>query len=413
MTSVSLDELTFGIELEVILPRTNCGDVGRHALADHFALVGLEARSELYNHNNRPHWKITTDGSIGHDNAEVVSPILRGEAGFEQVRQACATLESFGCRVDRRCGFHVHVGVAAFAEQVGFFKELVRTYSKFEPIIDTLVARSRRAQNNSYCGSVEFTDRVDSARNITEVLQAFGGNRFVKLNLHAYRAHETVEFRQHQGTTNATKVENWVRLCLRMVQHAAKNDEMSRASPMRPITRSRDERLRNLSQAPYVRGEDIPRFIRQNWRTLDDLEIIHVIEHTPRRAGTAGRENHDVHNVYARERIQRATDGRTVTRGCTLSAYHHHGGLRTHLAWDVEHGYVRVVNRSLAPLMTVGAAEEAGSTGGIGTQVAATAPRFTATIDAPSTLDGLLDLIGAAERERAFFIERQMELSDR
>jgi hypothetical protein len=111
--SVSIDDLTFGAEFEVIMPRADGrnGDRGRRALAEHLGANGIEAEAEAYNHRLRPHWKITTDASIGYDNAEIVSPILRGDDGLEQVKKLCRLIDDWGCRVNRGCGHHVHVGV--------------------------------------------------------------------------------------------------------------------------------------------------------------------------------------------------------------------------------------------------------------------------------------------------------------
>ena len=43
-----------------------------------------------------------------------------------------------------------------------------------------------------------------------------GAARYKKLNLMSFWQHGTVEFRHHQGTVEAQKAENWVRMCLRM-----------------------------------------------------------------------------------------------------------------------------------------------------------------------------------------------------
>ena len=43
----------------------------------------------------------------------------------------------------------------------------------------------------------------------------------MKVNLEAYSRHRTVEFRQHSGTINFTKIENWVRFLGRMIIFAS------------------------------------------------------------------------------------------------------------------------------------------------------------------------------------------------
>lgn len=389
---IDIDDLTFGVELEVIMPRNNSGDEGRRALAVALGDVGLVAVPEIYNHNNRPHWKIITDNSIGYANSEVVSPILRAPSGFADLGKAADAIDRFGCRVNRSTGFHVHVGVRdRFSERVGFFKELVRTYAKFEPILDSLVAPSRRASMNAYCGTVRYTPSLDAATTVDALRRAYGWNRFVKLNLEAFEAHGTVEFRQHQGTTNAQKIENWVRLCLRLVAHAARNDEPSREPAPRPTA---PIVVRDYARAPRLRGEQIPRFVRANSWDLRNMVIVSASRYTRRRAGTAGRENHDLHNIWAADRI---ASGYTIT----LADYHRHGGARTHLAWDVDHAYVGVVRASEAPPLEAPPPS---------TTTASPVSR-PPTDAAPATLDGLLTLVEATDAEARYFVERQMELN--
>lgn len=407
--TIDINDLTFGVELEVIMPRTNHSEVGRAALAVAMNDAGVLTRHEIYNHRTRDHWKIVTDGSIGHENAEIVSPILRGESGFANLRTAVTAIDAFGCRVNRSTGLHVHVGARGlFDRQVGFFKELVRTYSKFEPVLDSIVAVSRRATNNTYCQPVRWREEFEEAGTIDDLCQMLsraGVGRFTKLNLNAWGVHGTVEFRQHQGSTNCQKIENWVRLCLRLVSHAAKNTEENRERPRSRtvLPQTSPPQSRDLSRGTNLRGEEIPRFIRERFQDLMDMNIVSVTERTHRREGTAGREHHDNHNVWARDRIQ---EGNYVS----LWNYRNHGGLRTHLAWDVDHGYVRVVRRSTAPVI-----EET-------TLVEVTAPPVVETPPvpvfqrpdtdgAPTTLEGLLDLLDATPAERTYFIERQMELN--
>ena len=48
------------------------------------------------------------------------------------------------------------------------------------------------------------------------------GNRYHKVNLEAYSRHKTVEFRQHSGTTNFTKMRNWVLFLHKLVTFATR-----------------------------------------------------------------------------------------------------------------------------------------------------------------------------------------------
>jgi hypothetical protein len=54
---------------------------------------------------------------------------------------------------------------------------------------------------------------VESCSTIAEIAY-LQGIRYSKLNLQSYRVHRTIEFRHHAGSTDATKVTNWVRFLL-------------------------------------------------------------------------------------------------------------------------------------------------------------------------------------------------------
>jgi hypothetical protein len=231
---------TFGVEFEVIMP----DDVTHARLAELLTAAGVETRSEFYGHATRSYWKVVTDGSLGDYSrgAEVVSPILTGEEGLEQVRKIARALKLSGCKVNERCGLHVHVG--ARGRPVEFFKGLMRVYQTFErTAIDSVVSFSRRESRNIYCRALNVSER---ALGLVSHIEDFASSpwnqasRYTKLNIFGHRGqannagaywrHGTVEFRQHQGTVDADKASMWVRLCLRMTCACAANPGLAIAS---------------------------------------------------------------------------------------------------------------------------------------------------------------------------------------
>lgn len=218
---------TFGVEIEFLAPDGS----SRHQIADRLRQAGIEAHDEMYNHSVRRHWKIVTDGSLNNANHgfELVSPVLTGEADLAVVKKACEVLQAFGCRINKNCGLHVHIG--ARGQRIDFFKNLVRMYAQAEPIIDTFLAPSRRGNTNMFCRPVIVIDRdLELAANIDAVARAMGQTagrrdptRYCKLNLQSYWQHGTVEFRQHQGTIDGQKAVSWVRFCLLMANAARSN----------------------------------------------------------------------------------------------------------------------------------------------------------------------------------------------
>lgn len=217
------DSLTFGVEIECLFSSSN----SMRSIATAISQAGVLCEVEHYNHSRRGHWKVVTDASVS-GGCEIVSPPLRGESGFAQLRKVCDVLTSLRCRVNRSCGFHVHVGAGDW--QIEHFKNLVKLYASAEDAIDSFMSPSRRASANTYCRSLKSrirTDLLASATNVGQIAHAIrqtegaanarGAGRFCKLNLQSFWQHGTVEFRQHQGTVEAIKAENWTRLCLRLV----------------------------------------------------------------------------------------------------------------------------------------------------------------------------------------------------
>lgn len=205
----TISNRTFGIELEVV----------QSVSVTYAALqaAGINAHAEGYNHTARDHWKVVTDGSVA-GGSEVVSPILRGEEGIQEARKVAQALTDAGITVDRRCGFHVHIGGGDLTADE--LKTMIKRYAAFEGQIDGFMPRSRRGAANQYCRSMEShaqaVDRITApdARGVAQRL----GDRYRKLNVQSLWRQGTVEFRHHSGTVDPDKIENWVRFCAGFVE---------------------------------------------------------------------------------------------------------------------------------------------------------------------------------------------------
>lgn len=222
-------DASFGVEIECYLPDGASQHACAAAVNQRLGSLGSCA-VESYNHQRRNNWKIVADGSLQDytRGIELVSPVLFGEQGLRQIEVVCKALQDFGCTVSRRCGLHVHVGVGSDM-QISFFKNIVKLYSIYEPVIDSIMPMSRRGSSNSYCRPMTSArpGAVDAAASFDAVVVATtnmrhreDSRRYFKLNLDAYSRHKTVEFRQHSGTLDAAKASRWTVLCLRMVAAA-------------------------------------------------------------------------------------------------------------------------------------------------------------------------------------------------
>lgn len=202
----------FGIEIEAY----NCD---KHRLASELREAGIDVAVETYNHRTRNHWKLVTDGSLtGNNTFELVSPVLEGESGLQQLQKVCWVLDFCDVKVNDSCGLHIHMDAADFTIQT--WRNLAITYRRLESIVDGFMPNSRR--HNTYCKPLTSISEqsIREAQNIEQLRHVFRDNRYSKLNLEAYARHRTVEFRQHGGTTNFTKMENWIRFVANMITFA-------------------------------------------------------------------------------------------------------------------------------------------------------------------------------------------------
>jgi hypothetical protein len=199
----------FGIEIE------GCG-ISKVAAYNAINATGIDVQNEHLNHTTRNYWKVVEDGSVA-GGWEVVSPVLSGVEGLEAVRKVAQALVSAGAKVDGRCGLHVHVDAGDLTGNA--IIQAVKRYSENETEIDKLVPAARR--NSRWCrGMTEVANSLTSLTGSTahSVCSRWQGDRYRKLNLASFLRHGTLEFRQHSGTVDATKMVNWIVFCVTFIE---------------------------------------------------------------------------------------------------------------------------------------------------------------------------------------------------
>ena len=208
---------TFGVEIECVGCR----------YSDFFAAAnrnGLEVMTQVYyNHRDIPQYKLTTDSSVhGENPAECVTPALNGNAsGFNSLKACCKSLAEIGATANRSCGLHVHIGAADLTEEE--YCNVFYNYMRLETAIESFLAPSRRGIEAQWCHSLT-PHRFDIEHTETrEQVRRALGSRYHRVNAEAFAAHKTIEFRQHQGTTNFTKISHWVKFLGKLVEYSKTN----------------------------------------------------------------------------------------------------------------------------------------------------------------------------------------------
>ena len=240
MTTKNLNR-TFGVEIE-------CYAKGytRTEIANRLNLItGLEVTgTDSYITRGNQTWTVKYDGSLTqrpssqYIGVEIVSPPLKiyNGDGYNQVKKICDALEEIGVKVNTTCGLHVHIDSSdlTFKQK----KLVAKRYAKFEDVIDYFMPKSRRRTATRYCASLlhqqegtpvqiinQTLDKINSCRTLTALQKMFGepytGSRYAKLNF--VSPYNTIEFRHHGGTTEYTKILNWITLCTQMVEAGHNN----------------------------------------------------------------------------------------------------------------------------------------------------------------------------------------------
>lgn len=229
-----IQQRTFGVEIEA-------AGVDRHIVAEALTAAGIRTEVQHYNHETSHAWKIVSDASVGGEHGfELVSPVLKGDSGINELKTVCRVLKSVGVKSNNSCGLHVHVGIGDY--EVKHMAKLMQIWLMYEGAIESLVAPSR--VNKKWCQRVSpryagwgqgLTHAFDTINGIT-TMQGFKSahncNRYHALNLEPMFKYGTVECRLHQGCTDADKVTAWVQFITAIVEHAAVNAYTSGSSTL-------------------------------------------------------------------------------------------------------------------------------------------------------------------------------------
>jgi hypothetical protein len=230
--------IQFGIELELSCKQST----PRENVASNIAArAGVPAKAVI-GRDKSPYdgWKLEDDNSIACSlgspdcsKFELVSPILCGGPGAQECRRVLTAVQEISSiQVNKSMGFHVHVSVEHLP--LGSLKNICQNHIKYESVIDTFMAHSRRQSNSQYAQSNQSVvpgnthgekhQAIARCKSIAELVNVMNpvGSRYYKLNLrHLVTGRQpTMEFRQHSATCKYEKIMAWVRFCLTLVHQS-------------------------------------------------------------------------------------------------------------------------------------------------------------------------------------------------
>jgi Putative amidoligase enzyme len=196
--------------------------------------AGINVSYEGYTHRVMNSWKLVTDVSVTgtgtglNKGLELVSPPLTSAEMEVQLKTISEVLNRIGAKVDRTCGTHVHHEIDDLT--VDHIKNIYRIYTKHEEHINELMPASRRQAYNAprgYCLGISPTEmtKIEAATTIEQIRYA-QETRYRVINFQAYVKYGTIEFRQHSGSIDFTKLFNWILITQSLIASAKKKKQI-------------------------------------------------------------------------------------------------------------------------------------------------------------------------------------------
>lgn len=203
-------------------------------------------------------WKVETDGTVtrGDYGGEVVSPVLQGEEGLDQVAAVMTAIKAHGGRITNNCGMHVHLGARDMSGHLraGLLKGWVFHY---HDMLDKMVAPHRVGNY--------YTQRFGAAeanRHIRELQAGHNPQQPTKmrtLNLTPLARIGTMEVRYHQGCLRPREMRAWIGYLIGLFDYHAQTDQ--------PLPTNPEEHLNKLVELGLlleVRANHLKNNIRNN-----------------------------------------------------------------------------------------------------------------------------------------------------
>lgn len=201
---------TFGVELE-------CVGINENGAERAMRTSGYECSNTGYTHRTLPTWKVVNDGSLtsrSGGSCEVVSPVLSGADGMNELRSVAKVLRDAGATTNSSCGMHIHIGVdGALTQQQQ--ANLIVAHQRWNAAFDALVLERR--VNNQYAQkrslaqantlAAEWMNPSTTPRDVS----TYSG-RYYTLNVASFVKYGTFEFRMHHGSLNGMNATAWVAL---------------------------------------------------------------------------------------------------------------------------------------------------------------------------------------------------------
>jgi hypothetical protein len=239
-------ERSFGVEIECGSPITKRDSWGNET-------VGMGGTRKLLAENGLGHWdKIRSDGT----EIEIVSPILRGTEGLNELRKVMNLLKAKGYYTTGDDGMHCHFDANDLNES-----DIIRVMRSWDNNSNIVQKFLGERFHNGYCGyeydfdGLEGENEWGEKRSIWE----YDGEKCFAIEPRAN--FRTLEFRQHYGTLNFEEARAWILLVQAFIKTVKRQGEVIKRVSMQELfalTRTYKVAQKNLASrnGMYVESWD-------------------------------------------------------------------------------------------------------------------------------------------------------------
>jgi hypothetical protein len=191
------------------------------------------------------------DGSLNNTGIEIQTPPATGDKAEYYIKRSCEVLRSRDYDISDRCGLHIHLDARDIQSDCKTLDKLFRTYYLVEPILLSILPKSR--YDNTYCHvlSDQFTlDSFTGFKNIEDMEKRwyntidtgnhksnkYDSSRYHGFNMHSIFYRGSLEIRYHSGTINPNKIINWIYINLKVMEWALKHFNQSKLTRINDLT---------------------------------------------------------------------------------------------------------------------------------------------------------------------------------
>lgn len=187
------------------------------------------SRSYVQDYSN-DYWNVKFDRSCGsvvnEGGWEIASYKAVGTRDLSKVANMATALSKSGAKINKNCGFHIHVEIADFSKEK--VAVLLQNWLQLENFFINVLPADRK--NNKYCKFLRSIIDLPNNKTLESPYKLFDylkpkdntpEERRVAINLSNYCfsdiSKKTVEFRMPEGTLSEKDVKNWTRLLIHFV----------------------------------------------------------------------------------------------------------------------------------------------------------------------------------------------------